>query len=69
MVEPVNLINIIITDAGSTVNKTAAKELIKDIDGMIIFIANNHYQEMQELAKEYNTKLFYILADSDFTIK
>ena len=64
------LINIIITDAASSVDKNKVKKLINDIAGMVIFIANNDSQsEIKELAKEYNTKLFYILADSDFTIK
>lgn len=64
------LINIIITDAASSVDKNKVKKLINDIVGMVIFIANNDSQsEIKELAKEYNTKLFYILADSDFTIQ
>ena len=64
------LINIIITDAASSVDKNKVKKLINDIAGMVIFIANNDSQsEIKELAKEYNTKLFYILADNDFTIQ
>ena len=42
---------------------------IKDIDGMVLFITNNDNGTMKNLAKKYNTQLYYVLADHQFTVK
>lgn len=63
------LINIIITDAQFNINKDEVDKFIKDIDGMILFIANSSNNTMKELSKKYNTQLFYVEADNAFTIK
>jgi ERCC4-type nuclease len=63
------LINIIITDAGFSIDKTQTAKFIKNIDGMIEFVTNEDSVEMKKLAKEYPTQLNYILADSKFNIK
>ena len=63
------LINIIITDAGFSIDKTQTAKFIKNIDGMIEFVTNEDSVEMKKLAKEYPTQLNYILADPQFNIK
>lgn len=62
------LINVIITDGESSVDKNAAIDLLKDIEGIILFIANRSHPEMENLAKKYDTKLFFIKSDPDFTL-
>ena len=63
------LINVIITDAQFSINAAAVKKFIKDIDGMLLFITNTDNDEFKELAKQYPTQMYYVLADSNFTIK
>ena len=63
------LINVIITDAEFDINEKEIDKFIKDIDGMIEFITNTDNNTMKKLGKKYESKLNYILADSDFTIK
>lgn len=65
------LINIIITDAEFNVPTGPVKDLLKEIDGLVIFVTNNDKPEVKELSKEpeFKTQLVYVLADSNFTIK
>lgn len=63
------MINVIITDAQFSIDRNKVTKFIKDINGMLLFITNYDNEEMKQLAKQYNTQLFYILADKDFTIK
>ena len=62
------LINVIITDAGFSIDKALVERFMKDIEGMVLFITNSPSQPMKELAKKYATQLFYIEADSQFTL-
>lgn len=62
------LINIIITDAEFSINEPEVEKFIKDIEGMVIFITNNDNATMKKLAKQYENTLYYILADSNFTL-
>lgn len=65
------LINIIITDAEFGVPPQPVKELLKNIDGMVIFVTNKPKDEVKKISEEteYRTQLVYVLADPDFTIK
>lgn len=65
------LINIIITDAGFAVNKDKVKNFLKTIPGLVIFITNIDSPEVKAISKEteFRTKLNYILADTEFSIK
>lgn len=65
------LINIIITDAGFAVNKDKVKNFLKAIPGLVIFITNIDSPEVKAISKEteFRTKLNYILADTEFSIK
>jgi hypothetical protein len=65
------LINIIITDAEFSVPVQQVKELLKSIEGMVIFVTNSKKDEVDNISKEteFKTKLVYVLADSNFTIK
>ena len=63
------LINIIITDGEFNVDKNKTKDFIKHIEGMLLFITNSEQYDVKDLAQELKLKLFYILADSNFTIK
>ena len=64
------LINIIITDGESEVNRNSIKDLMKTINGMVAFVCNSEKPEVKKLSEEQDmkTKLFYIKADSNFTI-
>lgn len=63
------LINVIITDAEFDVNSSQVSNFLKDITGMVVFITNNETPIVKEIANKQKDKLFYILADHDFTIK
>ena len=63
------LINVIITDAEFEVNVSEVENFVKEIDGMLLFITNTENVTVKDIAKKYNTKLFYILADPQFKIK
>ena len=66
------LINIIITDAGFTVNENEIKNFLKTgVDGLVIFITNTENSEVKKIANEpdFKTKLIYILADADFNVE
>ena len=66
------LINIIITDAGFTVNESEIKNFLKSgVDGLVIFITNTENNEVKKIANEteFKTKLIYILADADFNVE
>jgi len=64
------LINIILTDAGFSVDPNRVKNFLKDMKGksMVNFITNCESYEVKKISedKEYSTTLFYILANSDF---
>jgi len=63
------LINVIITDAGfSNIDVSNIKDLLKEIDGILIFITNQDNETMKELSKKYPTQLYYILADRQFKL-
>ena len=66
------LINIIITDAGFSVNESEVKNFLKkDVDGLVIFITNAANEDVKKIADEpeFKTKLIYILADADFNVE
>ena len=66
------LINIIITDAGFTVNEKEIKDFLKTgVDGLVIFITNTENTEVKKIADEpeFKTKLIYILADAEFNVE
>ena len=62
------LINVILTDAEFDINSTEVDRFIKDIDGCILFVTNTENGTMKKLSEKYKTQLFYIKADSNFTI-
>ena len=62
------LINVILTDAEFDINSTEVDRFIKDIDGCILFVTNTENSTMKKLSEKYKTQLFYIKADSNFTI-
>jgi hypothetical protein len=64
------LINIIITDGEFNVNKAEANKFIDGLEGMIIYITNKDNHEVKSIAEtSKKDKLYYILADHNFTIK
>ena len=65
------LINIIITDAQFEFNEDKMKKFIKDQEGLILFITNIDNADIKNIAKQtdFSTKINYILADRDFTVK
>ena len=64
------LINVIITDAGfSGIDESAVKKFIDGLEGIILFITNCKNKVIHDIADEKKGKLFYILADTNFTVK
>ncbi len=64
------LFNIVITDAEfPSINRAKVNQFLKDIPGIVIFITNHDNDIMKEISKDHPTKLFYILADSNFEIE
>lgn len=64
------LINVIVTDAQfNKINTSAVKDMLDEISGIVIFITNTQNETIEDLSKKYKTKLHYILADSEFTLK
>lgn len=66
-----SLINVIITDAEFEVKGTEVKQLLNEIEGLVVFITCEEKPEVKELSKDtkYRTKLVYIKADGNFTIQ
>lgn len=63
------LINVIVTDAGfSDIDTSTVKDLLKEIDGIVLFITNVDNDIMKELSKKYPLQLYYILANSQFEL-
>lgn len=64
------LINVIVTDAQfNKINTSIVKDMLDEISGIVIFITNTQNETIEDLSKKYKTKLHYILADSEFTLK
>ena len=64
------LINVIITDAGFSNTTDDIVSLLKEVDGLIVFITNQESHEIKKLSNmpQFKSKLVYILADHNFTI-
>lgn len=62
------MINVVITDGQFDINDSEVKRFINDVNGIVIYIVNNDFPQMEKLSKELNTKLFFIKANSDFKI-
>ena len=62
------LINVVITDGYFNINDSEVKKFIEDVNGIVVYIVNRDFPEMEKLAKQLNTKLFFIKADSAFKI-
>ena len=63
------LINVIVTDAEfQSINVNNIKDLLKSINGIILFITNEPEQVIENMAKENKNKLYYILANKQFTL-
>ena len=62
------LINVVITDAQFDINVSDIKKLLDDIDGIVLFITNSPNKTVEDLSKKYSTKLYYIIADSEFKL-
>ena len=63
------MINVIITDAGfSDVNEDKVNNFIDGLGGIILFITNVNNDKIKNIAKNKSDKLFYILADANFTV-
>lgn len=62
------LINVVITDGFFTINDSQVKKFIEDVNGIVVYIVNRDFPEMEKLANQLNTKLFFIKADGEFKI-
>ena len=63
------MINIIITDGEfPSSDVKAIDNLIKTINGIIVVIVNQDNDTLKKTADKYEGKMYYILADSNFTV-
>lgn len=65
-----HLINIIITDAESSTDENVVNDILKDHEGLIVFITNGNEPTIEKLSKvnKNKNKLVYITASADFKI-
>ena len=63
------LINVVITDGYFEINDSEVKKFINDVNGIVVYIVNRDFPEMEKLANQLKTKLFFIRADGNFKIK
>lgn len=61
------LINVVITDGYFTINDSQVKNFMEDVNGIVVYIVNRDFPEMEKLANQID-KLFFIKADSEFKI-
>ena len=62
------LINVVITDGYFNINDSEVKKFIEDVNGIVVYIVNRDFPEMEKLADKLKTKLFFIKADGAFKI-
>ena len=63
------MINVIITDAGfGGIDESKVEKFIDGLGGIILFITNVDNDQIKNMAKKKEGKLYYILADSKFTV-
>ena len=62
------LINVVITDGYFNINDSEVKKFMNDVNGIVVYIVNRDFPEMEKLANQLKTKLFFIKADSAFKI-
>ena len=62
------LINVVITDGYFDINDSEVKKFIEDVNGIVVYIVNRDFPEMEKLAGQLKTKLFFIKADGEFKI-
>ena len=63
------LVNVFITDGQFDINKNEVQNLLKKLGGCLVYVTNQGSSVMENLAKENDTQLFYILADENFTVE
>ena len=61
------LINVVITDGYFEINDSEVKKFINGVNGIVVYIVNRDFPEMEKLANQID-KLFFIKADSEFKI-
>ena len=61
------LINVVITDGYFNINDSEVKNFMEDVNGIVVYIVNRDFPEMEKLANQID-KLFFIKADSEFKI-
>ena len=62
------MINIIITDGQMDANESAIMKRIKELNGLVLYIANQNCKEIESIAKKIPEKVKFVLADSSFTL-
>ena len=68
---PDYMINVIITDAEMDFNESEIIKLLKELDGIVVFITNQNQDDIKKISnmQDYKTKLYYIQATSDFKLE
>ena len=61
------LINIIITDANfGGINEQKITKIVEENENLLVFVTNEHNQQVKNLADKFDTKIVYIFADDNF---
>lgn len=61
------LINIIITDANfNGINEQKVTKIVEENENLLVFVTNEHNQQVKNLADKFDTKIVYIFADDNF---
>lgn len=63
------LMNIVITDAGFSIDDKKIISQMKDLGGMVIIITNEDSEGLHDIEKKSKGKIKWIRADSEFTLK
>ena len=63
-----DLVNIVLSDTEMSIDKTQVINLVKNMEGMVFWIANQPKPECEELQKMLKGKFVFLQTDTNFTI-
>lgn len=64
-----DLVNVVISDSQTTIDKNAVAKLVKEMPGMFFWISNSPKPECEDIQKMTKNQFVFIQADSNFTLQ
>lgn len=64
-----DLINVVISDSQTTIDKNAVAKLVKEMPGMFFWISNCPKPECEDIQRMTKNQFVFIQADSEFTLQ